>query len=406
MSTCPATFEVRTKPPVSEAEEILCAETDESGRGTGGRTRRWARRFFRTVGILVVVAMAGFLTCQHLLPGLIPSMESAAIAAAPGTPPVEDDRKVVVCFGYADLEGGITSLHPSQPGRVEDVLVSENDTVPAGTALLRLDDRAARLRVEEAKAVLDEAMARLAKAEKAPEQHRLKVKDQQAALDTARHRLAAANYTLEGRQEKLKQEAIGRSRDDPTTVKLIDSTAERVKEFEEVVRSEQYKLTALELQDPIVDYQRVQAEVATMRARWRQAQQALDEHTLRAPAAGVVLRIFVTPGELLTVPAKRMAIQFCPDRPRFVRAEVDQAYAQRVKVGLPALIEDDASFGTVWRGRVMRISDWYTQRREVAEEHLQLKDVRTLECLIDLEPGQHPLRIGQRVRATICRTAP
>ena len=52
------------------------------------------------------------------------------------------------------------------------------------------------------------------------------------------------------------------------------------------------------------------------------------------------------------------------------------------------------------------ISDWYTQRREVAEEQLQLKDVRTLECLIVLDPGQPPLRIGQRVRATICRTAP
>jgi hypothetical protein len=62
--------------------------------------------------------------------------------------------------------------------------------------------------------------------------------------------------------------------------------------------------------------------------------------------------------------------------------------------------------GPTWRGRVSRISDWYTDRREIAEEHLQLRDVRTLECLISLEPGQHPLRIGQRVRVTIKRAEP
>lgn len=405
MSTVPAAFEVLTNRPARAAEDALCAEPDEADRPTIGRARRWVRRCFRTAAVLVVVAMAGFLTCQHLLPPLLPSIEAAAQGAVTSVP-AEDDRKVVVCFGYADLEGGITTLHPTQAGRVAEVMVKENDSVPAGAPLLRLDDRAARLRVEEAKAVLDEGIARLAKAETAPEQHRLKIKDQQAALDTANHRFAAAQQTLNGRQERLKQEAIGRARDDPTTVALVASTAERVKEFEEVVRSEQYKLSALQLQDPIIDLQRVQAEVATVRARWRQAEQALDEHTLRAPMAGQILRIFVTPGELITVPPKRMAVQFCPDRPRFVRAEVDQAFAQRVKLGQPALIEDDASVGAVWRGHVMRLSDWYTQRREVAEEQLQLKDVRTLECLIDLEPGQAPLRIGQRVRATILRSTP
>src|SRR5262245_31103264 len=110
MSTCPAAFEVRTKPPACEAEETPCAEPEESAGSTGGRVRRWVRRFFRTAGILVVVGMAGFLTCQHLLWPILP--ESVALAAGPASPPAEDDRKVVVCFGYADLEGGITSLSP------------------------------------------------------------------------------------------------------------------------------------------------------------------------------------------------------------------------------------------------------------------------------------------------------
>src|SRR4029079_19788260 len=120
------------------------------------------------------------------------------------------------------------------------------------------------------------------------------------------------------------------------------------KEFGEVVRSEEYKLATLRLQDPGVELQRAQAEVATMRARWRQAEQALEEHTLRAPTAGHVLRIFVAPGEMLGTSQRRMAVQFCPDRPRIVRAEVDQAFAQRVKIGQPAIVEDDVLVGAAW----------------------------------------------------------
>src|SRR5215218_2330016 len=56
--------------------------------------------------------------------------------------PARNVEKLVVCFGYADLEAGVANLHPSQVGRVEEVLVRENDTVAARAVLLRLDDRA------------------------------------------------------------------------------------------------------------------------------------------------------------------------------------------------------------------------------------------------------------------------
>lgn len=397
------TFELFREPDVRAAE--LPPPADPVDLSAADQARRWFRSVFRTAGVLVLVAMGTFLAFQHLLPNFLGAGTGAAVAGPP-TPATEDERKIVVCFGYADLEGGIASLHPSQSGRVDEILVHENEPVPAGGALLRLDDRAARLRVEEAKALLDESTARLSKAEKAPDQHQLRLKDQQAAVDMARYRLSSAQHSLASREEKMKGDAIGRLKDDPASVEMLSSTAARVKEFGEVVRSEEYKLATLRLQDPGVELQRAHAEVATMRARWRQAEQALEEHTLRAPTAGHVLRIFVAAGEMLGTSQKRMAVQFCPDRPRIVRAEVDQSFAQRVQIGQPAIVEDDVLVGAAWRGRVEHLSDWYTQRREVADEQLQLKDVRTLECLIVLDPGQPPLRIGQRVRATICRPEP
>jgi multidrug resistance efflux pump len=360
------------------------------------------RRLFRTIGVMLVMTMAGFLISQHLLHPVLPTGEGVAGAAEPMAD--EDTGKLVVCFGYADLEAGIMALNPSQPGRVDQIFVKDNVTVPAGAPLFHLDDRAARLRVDETKALLDEVNARLAKAEKAPQEHRLKIAEQKAAIKMARYRLSAAQHTLASRQERLKGDAIGRNRDDPTTVEGVASTAQRIKEFEEVVIQEEAKLAELQLQDPVIDLERVKAEAAATRARWLQAKQVLEEHTLKAPEAGMVLRSFVTTSEYLTVPPRRMAIQFCPDRPRIIRAEVEQSFAPRVEVGQPALVEDDGSARHTWRGRVLRISDWYTERRQIADENMQIKDIRTLECLISLDPGQPPLRIGQRVRVTINRT--
>jgi multidrug resistance efflux pump len=314
----------------------------------------------------------------------------------------EADRKIVVCYGYADLEGGVTSLQPSQLGRVAEVLVKENDTVAAGAILLRLDDSAARFRVAEAKALMDKALAEQTEAKKAPEQHRCKIAQQQAAIKVARARIAGARHLLAARKvQQITDRIAGRYRDDPVLVEEIASSAERVKELQETGKVEQESLNILEARDPTAEVERARAEVATMRARLLQAEQVLEEHVLRAPQAGRVERVFVTPGEWLSPQAKKTAIQFCPNRPRIIRAEVEQVFALRVAVSQSALVEDDGRSGKTWRGHVMRIADWYTQRRLVAEEQLQFKDVRTLECLIALDPGQAPLRIGQRVRVTI-----
>src|SRR5262249_9791867 len=160
-----------------------------------------------------------------------------------------------------------------------------------------------------------------------------------------------AQHTLKGRRTQMRIESFGRIREDPVTTEEVASTAERIKEFEEVLNEEEARLKALEAQHPEADVARVRAEVSTMSVRLHDAARVLEEHILGAPKAGKVLRIFVTLGELLTSPPKRMAIQFCPDEPRIIRAEVDQAFASRVAVGLPAVAEDDSAASPTWRGR-------------------------------------------------------
>jgi multidrug resistance efflux pump len=362
------------------------------------KRRGW---FLFLVAASAVTSLAGW----HFLPRFVPSAATPS-AGQTSSPVPEAENKLVVCWGYADLEEGVTLLHPSQSGRVAEVPVKENQTVPAGAVLLRLDDRAARFRVTEARAVLDASLALLAKAEKGSEQHRVRIGEQELALKVARDRTAVAQHTLAARRERQRTEAIGRHRPDPVTSQEVASAVERVNELHNVEKLEEKKLSALQLRDPLIDVVHAKADVDTMRARLLQAEQALGEHVLRAPEAGKVLRVYATPGELLSAQPKKMAVHFCPDRPRVIRAEVEQQFAGRMQVGLPALVEDDGPAGGTWHGHVMRVADWYTQRRLVNEEQLQLKDVRTLECLIALDTGQPPLRIGQRVRVTITDAAP
>ncbi len=301
----------------------------------------------------------------------------------------------VACFGHVDVKHGVTSLYPTQPGRVAEVLVEENQAVEAGAVLLRLEDTTAGLRVQEAEADLKAARIQLVEVRKRPRQHQSRLAQMRAAIDALNNRLAAAQSVRDGKAELYARQLLRKTD--------LDVSSDQVKEVEALWQAERAKLEELKLLDPAADVGRAEEEVKARQARLEQAQEGLKECGLRAPTDGKVLRVLVGRGEMLGAAPKQAAILFCPDGPRIIRAEVEQEFASHVQISQQASIRDDSSEPTVWRGRVIALSDWYTQRRSVLQEPLQVNDVRTLECLIALDPGQPPLRIGQRVRVLIGR---
>jgi len=276
---------------------------------------------------------------------------------------------------------------------VAEVLVEENQPVKTGTVLLRLEDTAARLRVQEAQADLETARVQLVEARKRPQQHQSRLAQMRAGIEAMNNRLAAAQRVRDGKAELYGRELIKKTD--------LDVSNDQVKEVEALLQAERDKLEELKGLDPASDICRAEEEVKARQARLQQAQEALKECGLRAPTDGTVLRVLVGRGDMLGAVAKQAAILFCPAGPRFIRAEVEQEFASRVRIGQLASIRDDSNEPTVWQGRVISLSDWYTQRRSVLQEPLQMNDVRTLECLISLDPAQAPLRIGQRVRVLI-----
>jgi len=109
----------------------------------------------------------------------------------------------------------------------------------------------------------------------------------------------------------------------------------------------------------------------------------------------------VTVGDFLPNP-RQAPMLYCSNTPRIIRAEVEQEFAGKIYVGQLAKIKDySAEDQGEWKGKVESISDWYTHRRSMILEPLQFNDVRTLEAIIEFEPDQKPLKIGQRVRVTL-----
>jgi multidrug resistance efflux pump len=309
-------------------------------------------------------------------------------APAPA-PPVEG----AVCIAYVDVEERVRDLYPSRPGRVLEVLVREGEPVKKGAVLFRMEDQAAEYLVLQAEADLRAAEKRLEDANKLPAKHRLDLDQQKQAIVAKQGLLAAERYGLERLQRLLKSNNAPQDE-----VNVADA---RVQAASASVAVEEKKLKQLELVDPSIDIARAKAEVDAKRAMLDSARFACDDCKIKAPSAGRVLRLSVGAGETIGTLPKQPPVQFLPDGPRIVRAEVEQEFANRVKEGQTADIQDDSKAGPVWHGKVVRISDWYTHRRSIVQEPLQFNDVRTLECIIQLDPQPQMPRIGQRVRVLL-----
>jgi HlyD family secretion protein len=307
----------------------------------------------------------------------------------------DGDEEGLVCTGYVDLEHGIRALAPVRPGRVAAILVKETDHLQAGAPILRLEEKDASYQVDEAESALEAAEAQLAQSLKLADRQRAQLAQQQAAIRAAGFRLDAAREMLRQKEYQFKDKLISSQE--------VTATRDEVKALEEQQTAENEKLAELRTVDPELVVRKARAEVKRTQSQRDRARHQLDECTLKAPMAGTVHRISVGAGDIVTGNPAQPVVRFCPDETPLIRAEVNQEFADRVKVGQAALIRDDTHKGATWRGRVRSVAGWYDRRRPDSEDPSSYTDVRTVECLITIDPGQPPLRIGQRMRVMIGR---
>jgi multidrug resistance efflux pump len=303
-----------------------------------------------------------------------------------------------VCFGHVDLRHGTAPLSPLRPGRVAEVLVEENDEVREGTPLVRLDSKLAGLQVEEAEAALRIARKQLEKAKRLPVQFAAKVKQQRAAVAAMSKRLDKARQLVAVKQ-KLQSNAV-------LTKEELALAELHAEEMEALLEVERAKLAELELNEPDMDVEVAQAECDRLQVKLEQAKNELEAYTLKAPAAGKIMQVHVQPGAVLGVQSPRPAIVFAAHGPLIVRAEIEQEYAEFVRVGQRVKVEDDTNAKAVCEGSITYIADWLAPRRVHIPDPTSFASGRTVECIISLDRGHPRLRIGQRVHVRMKRQDP
>ena len=287
-----------------------------NGRMTGRMTGR--PQASALAGLAVEVALGLTLGLSALLAGCEPGLAGPGAAAASAS--AAAPAPAATARGVVELPTGVFELLAPQDGTVAVVAVKEGQDVHAGQLLLRLDGEAQQQEQRIVMAELDVARARL--------------QAQQARLPAA---------------ERLLQRTDEAQRADAVEVQRVDEARQALADLRAAVAVGQ-------------------AELALAQGKVAQAQAASKRLTLTAPTAAQVLRVHVQAGSRVAAQAARPLMLLLPAQALRVRAELNEAYAQRVRPGQAASVYADgdlpaAAAGTAFAARLVRVSPLFGASR-------------------------------------------
>ncbi|MCU0493591.1 MAG: efflux RND transporter periplasmic adaptor subunit [Chloroflexaceae bacterium] len=154
------------------------------------------------------------------------------------------------------------------------------------------------------------------------------------------------------------------------------------------VAQAQARLNELQADPKASDLARAEARVAQAQAQLEQAKIRLEDATLRAPFAGTVAAVNVTPGAAI---GQRSPVTLI-DTERFkVQVTVDEVDVSRVAVGQTVDVLIDALGAPALAGKVVRI-DPVSQADSAVTSYL---------VVIEIDPAERTLKPGMTASATI-----
>ncbi|QBB71541.1 HlyD family efflux transporter periplasmic adaptor subunit [Pseudolysobacter antarcticus] len=290
-------------------------------------------RFIGGLAMLLAVCLSACSSADH------------AGQAHAATPPPASPY-IAMARGSVDVEGGLIRITAERDGVIKQVNVEDGDSVTAGQILAVMDERQAQIAVGIAQAELDQASAQ--------------TKVLQAKLPSARQR---AQRLLDAAKEGA---ATGQAADD--------------------AKSEATLLTA--------EINAAEATAAVAAKHLENARYEAERRTLRAPSAGRIVRRNVHVGDSVLAQSATELFQLLPDRSLIVRAELNEAFVDKVHPDMQAEIVRDGDDSKTYNARVVRIGAIFGPSKHGDDPEAR-PDERDVECVLLLQDKD--LRIGQRV---------
>jgi multidrug resistance efflux pump len=270
------------------------------------------------------------------------------------TAPAESSRWLAVAHGRVDVQGGRVLVTALVDGVVRSIAVQPGDQVKKDQVLATLDSRAAGIAAASAQADVARAQAQLAE---------VQVELQQAERRAPRVAAAAKAGAASG-----------------------DAAAQAHVAAATLVAKQAAAKAGL-------DAARQQLAMANLR---------LNETTLRATSAGVVVERNITLGQAVSAQSGKPLFEILPDRPRIVRAQLDADAADAIHPGMRAEVVRDSGDGPAYPAKVLWVGQ-VLQQASLTDDPLQRALANDVECVLALAPatgrtsGSSALRVGQRV---------
>lgn len=286
-----------------------------------------------------------------MLGGCSPAQDSAH-AGAPAAAQSKTQSQVAIARGKIDVEGGLLDLAAATSGVVQQLMVKEGQKVQKGQVLLRIADEAARADLAVAESEMQLAQTR---------------------LKSRQDKLPALKATLTRWQAAAKQGAADLQSVDEAMQTLRDAQAE-------------------------VDIAAAEASVAQRKAE--QLRGLLQRHELRAPEAGVLVRLTAHAGSMLQ--SGSTVVVLLPHRPLIVRAEVNESFVASIREGMKAQVTVDGDGSAVRQelpaATVLRVSPIFGTAR--LQDDAQRGPVRVVESVLAFDQPPVNAKVGQNVRVS------
>jgi len=248
----------------------------------------------------------------------------------------------------AQIDGDISPVNARISGYVEDILFTENYPVKKGDTLVKIDDRDLRLKVEQAQAALDNAIANVAVV-------KANVSTAQATYASSQSNIAQAKVKVWKTQEDYKryQNLLA---DKSITQSQFDATQADKESAETQMNSVQRQLEVAKAQITAAQQQVAVAEsqVKSRQADLDYAKLQLSYSIITSPANGVTSKKNIQPGQL--VQAGQTLFAVVTDTNAYIVANFKETQVDKMKEGQKVDVRIDAFPGEKIEGTVYSFS--------------------------------------------------
>ncbi len=277
---------------------------------------------------------------------------------------IETDIDKIVGIANIEPAGKILPLTSEINGIITEILVKANDTVRAGQTIMMLDYKVESAQLSQAKSKLNTQQAVINSA--------------QANVSSLEVRLANAKSNFDRNQNLFNGGAA--------TQQTLDDSRFQFQQLQKDIQASQATIA------------QQQGRLSELQSDVNYYQTLVDRKLIKAPTNGKILSIDTKIGASIT--NNSTLGDFAPAGNLIAITEIDELFANKIKIGQNAHIRPQGTTEILGKGKVIFTAPYLKKKSLFADKAENLEDRRIREIHVELEKNDNIL-IGSRLECVI-----